>query len=283
MKSGIILLDKSIGMTSREADNRIGRLFSTHKVGHLGTLDPFASGLLLIAVNGGSKFLPYLNDEEKTYEASLLLGERSSTGDNEGEIIERKEVPILSESLVKEALLSFLGESLQLPPMSSAIKINGTPLYKLAHKGEEIERKKRLIKVYAIELLSIEGNAVSFRCTVSKGTYIRALGEDIASKLGTVGHLVSLRRTYIGEISVDKAIPIEEVNESSVLDPTPFLTSFFHLEVDEKASKMARDGRELDLKGEYPERLLLTHEGIALAVYAKKEGSIYKSERGLFL
>ena len=283
MKSGIILLDKSIGMTSREADNRVGRLFSTRKVGHLGTLDPFASGLLLIALNGGTKFLPYLDDEEKTYEASLLLGEKSSTGDKEGEIIERKEVPFLKESAIKEALLSFLGESLQLPPMYSAIKINGTPLYKLAHKGEEIERKKRIIKVHSIELLSIKEHTISFRCTVSKGTYIRVLGEDIASKLGTVGHLTSLRRTSVGAISVDKAVHLDEIEESSIVDPTPFLTSFPHLEVDMGTSKMAKDGRKLFLGGEYGEKLLLTHGGTALAIYTRIEGGFYKAERGLFL
>ncbi len=283
MKSGILLIDKDIGMTSREVDNKIGRIFKTHKVGHLGTLDPFASGLLIVALNGGSKFLPYISDDSKVYEATLSLGEKTSTGDLDGEIIERKDVPPLSEEKVKEALLSFLGESLQLPPMYSAIKINGTPLYKLAHKAEEIERKKRLINVYSLELLSMKDKEISFKAKVSAGTYIRTLGEDIALSLGTVGHLTSLRRTSIGSISVKEAIHLAEVSEPMVKEPTPFLSSYEHIEVEAKDVKAIKDGRVIDMKRDCGSKIILTYEGIALAVYAKKEGSVYKAERGLFL
>ncbi len=283
MKSGILLIDKDIGMTSREVDNKIGRIFKTHKVGHLGTLDPFASGLLIVALNGGSKFLPYISDDRKVYEATLSLGKKTSTGDLDGETIERKDVPPLSEGKVKEALLSFLGESLQLPPMYSAIKINGTPLYKLAHKGEEIERKKRLINVYSLELLSMKDKEISFKAKVSAGTYIRTLGEDIALSLGTVGHLTSLRRTSIGSISVKEAIHLAEVSEPMVKEPTPFISSYEHIEVEAKDVKAIKDGKSIDMKRDCGSKIILTYEGIALAVYAKKEGSVYKAERGLFL
>ncbi len=281
-KNGIILIDKSIGMTSREVDNKVGRLFSTHKVGHLGTLDPFASGLLIVALNGGTKFLPYLPDDKKTYIATLLLGKKSSTGDTEGEISEEQEVGEINEDKVKEALSSFLGESYQLPPLTSAIKVDGVPLYKYAHKGIEKERKKRLINVYDISLLSIVDKEISFKVTVSSGTYIRVLGEDIASKLGSVGYLTSLRRVAIGDISVEDAIKLEEVDESRVTDPTPFVTGYPHLEIDEVTMKMVKDGRTLDLKSDYGEKLLLVHKGSAIAIYSQKENSLYKAERGLF-
>lgn len=282
MKSGIILIDKDIGMTSREVDNRIGRLFSTRKVGHLGTLDPFASGLLLIAINGGTKFLPYLPDTKKTYEATLLLGEKTSSGDKDGEVIKRREIPSLSEEKVNEALSSFLGESYQLPPMSSAIKINGTPLYKLAHKGIEIERKKRPINVYAIELLSLEKDRISFCVTVSSGTYIRTLGEDIAAKLGSIGHLISLRRTAIGNISVSRAIKLDEAKEDEILDPTPFL-DYEQLEVEEDMVKSIRNGKAIELGEGHQDKLVLTYEKKAVAIYIRKEGNLYKAERGLFI
>ena len=138
---GLILIDKPEGMTSREVDNRIGRRFGTHKVGHLGTLDPFATGLLVVAVNRGTKFLPYILDGEKTYQAVLKLGQKNSSGDKTDPIIEEKEVPELDEKKIQDALASMLGKQLQTPPMTSAKKVDGVALYKQAHKGVEVERK----------------------------------------------------------------------------------------------------------------------------------------------
>ena len=172
MLDGIFLIDKEAGMTSRKVDNVLGKRYGTHAVGHLGTLDPFATGLLVVAINKGTKLLTYLNDGDKTYEATLLLGEKTSTGDLEGEVIEKKDVPNISKEKLDEVLRSFLGNSQQIPPKFSAIKVNGVPLYKSARAGKEVEVKPRDITIYSLKG-TIEGKTIRLKAKVSKGTYIR--------------------------------------------------------------------------------------------------------------
>ena len=212
MLDGIFLIDKEAGMTSRKVDNILGKRYGSHAVGHLGTLDPFATGLLIVAINKGTKLLTYLNDGDKTYEATLLLGEKTSTGDLEGEVIEKKDIPNISKEKLDEVLRSFLGNSLQIPPKFSAIKVNGVPLYKSARQGKEVEVKPRDITIYSLEG-TIEGKTIHLKAKVSKGTYIRTLGEDIAEKLGTVGHVTALRRTSIGDLSVNEAKKIDDLKD----------------------------------------------------------------------
>ena len=280
-KSGVILIDKEAGMTSRQIDNAIQKLFHTRKVGHLGTLDPFATGLLLVAVNKGTKFLPFFRDEEKTYEATLLLGKATSTGDKDGEITLCKEVPPLNEEILKKAFASFLGDSFQIPPMTSAIKINGTALYELARKGEEVKRDPRPITVFSLELLSFSPPFVTFRAKVSKGTYVRVLGEDIAKALGTVGHLVSLRRVEVGDLSVKEAIPLKEAGLESLQNPLPYLSHFPQIEIDEETLQKAKNGVALAFGSEEKE-VLLTYRGEGIAIYRRGEGGKFYSFRGLF-
>ncbi len=280
MQDGIILIDKEIGMTSRQVDNAIGRLFHTHHVGHLGTLDPFASGLLVVCLNKGGKFLPYLEGGRKTYRATLRLGTSTSTGDPTGQITETLPVKTYEKSEIEGVLVSFLGRSVQIPPMTSAIKIDGTALYKLAHKGEEIERKGREIEVHSISLDSYGGDEVSFTCGVSSGTYVRVLGEDIAKKLGTIGHLTSLRRTSVGKMDVKDAHKLEEVDEGKIIDPSGFV-ELPRQELNEQGYKMALNGMKLRFnRGE--ERLLVIYQGKAIAIYERMEEGRYKSIRGLF-
>ncbi len=282
MENGILLIDKPIGLTSRNVDNAIGHMFHTNRVGHLGTLDPFASGLLVVALNQGTKFLPFLPISPKTYLASLRLGEKTSTGDTDGEVVERSSIPSLNKVSIEKALSSFLGESYQMPPMTSAIKIDGVPLYKYAHRGEEKEREKRLIHVYKIELVSFDGTNLSFLVSVSSGTYIRVLGEDIASTLGTVGHLVSLRRLSIGNISLNDAKDLNSIKEGDVKDPTPYISEVPHFEIDPSLEKAIKDGKKISLLSDFGPRVLLTLGKKALAVYKKEGGLVYRSERGLF-
>ena len=279
MTAGLLLIDKGEGVTSRYVDNRIQRLFHTRKVGHLGTLDPFATGLLIVAVNEATKYLPFLPDEDKTYVASLRLGIKTSTGDKTGEQIETTVVPNLTKEKVVEALNTFLGESEQLPPMTSAIKVDGTALYKLAHKGEEIERKKRKIFVHEIGLLSMEGDMITFYAKVSKGTYMRVLGEDIAVCLGTVGYLESLRRTKVGDITLEKAIKLEDVKEEDLVNPADFVM-LPRIEVENEDLDKVRNGVRLSFSS-ISTHILLTHEGKGLAVYEKTEEGPYRCLRGL--
>lgn len=280
-KQGIVLLDKEAGMTSRKVDNVLQHRFLA-KVGHLGTLDPFATGLLIVGVGKGTKFFPYLDGSRKSYLASLSLGKKTSTGDPEGEVTETKEVPPLDASLVQKAMDSFLGEGEQLPPMTSAIKQNGVALYRLARKGEEVERKPRKVHIYSFQLLRLQNNAVDFLCEVSEGTYIRVLGEDLAEKLGTVGHLESLRRLSIGKIDLRYAKKLADLTEDDILDPTLFLTSYPHIELNESEAKDAYNGKPLDLKQDYGETVILTENGDAIAAYVRVERTTYRCQRGLF-
>lgn len=286
MKDGIILIDKEEGMTSRAVDNALGKKFGTRKIGHLGTLDPFATGLLILAINKGTKFLPYIDDSSKTYIASLKLGIKTSTGDRDGEEVIRKEIPPIDEEMIRKCFASFIGESYQTPPMTSAIKIDGVPLYKRAHKGEEIERKPRRIEVFSLDLLSFHEDNLLFSCTVSKGTYIRVLGEDIAEKLGTVGYLDNLRRMKISSFHVGNAKKIDEISEDDILEPTPFINALKHINVKENEVEKIKNGMSYASNIDHGEMILLCHEDKALAVYKKnhkKEGkTIYVSERGLF-
>ena len=278
MPDGLLFIDKTEGITSRRIDNLIQKKFNQKKVGHLGTLDPFATGLLVVSLGKGGKCLPYLSQSPKTYIASLQLGKKTSTGDKDGEVIEERKVEAITDETIKKVLESFLGKSMQLPPMTSAIKVEGKPLYELAHKGIEIERKPREIEVYSIKLLFRLGKQIDFIVSVSSGTYIRTLGEDIADRLGTIGHLIALRRIQVGNIDISKAKPIDEVEEADVIDPAPYI-DLPHLEIDEETVVKAKNGVKLDI--ELEGETLLTHQGKAIAVYAP-EGKAAISKRGLF-
>ena len=257
MENGIVLLDKDAGMSSRDVDDALEKLFQTKKVGHLGTLDPFATGLLVIGLNKGTKFLPYLDDSKKSYIATLKLGLHSSTGDPEGEITPGDPVPELTQEGIAEILTSFIGKSEQLPPMTSAIKVNGEALYKAAHRGEVVERKPRAIEVFSINLVSFAKDEIVFTTTVSRGTYIRVLGEDIAKALKTSGYLTSLRRLSIGDFRIDLAKKLSELTEKDLMDPTLFIHTMKHIEIDEADLAKVKNGAPMTLAQDYGEKVLL--------------------------
>ena len=183
MASGFILINKKEGVTSRSVDNKIQRLFHTRKVGHLGTLDPFASGLLIIAVDKGCKSLPFIDDSYKTYQAKLLLGKKTSSGDLTTEVIEEKDVPNFNINDVEKVFNSLLGESEQIPPMASAIHLNGDRLYDLHRKGIKADIPARKIFIKELKIIKISAKQVDFSVICSKGTYVRTLGEEIANRL----------------------------------------------------------------------------------------------------
>lgn len=282
MADGIVLIDKAEGMTSRAVDNALQHRFSTRRVGHLGTLDPFATGLLLLAVGKATKFLPYLNDGKKSYLARLKLGYRSSTGDPTGEIVKADCPSHFSAEQVRSALSSFLGKSMQVPPMQSAIKKDGVPLYRLAHRGESVERAPREIEVSRMELLRLEGDEVDFLAEVSKGTYIRVLGEDIAKRLGSEGYLLSLRRLSIGPYGLAGAKRLEEVGEGDLREPTPYVVDYPHVGLTDEESEKAKNGLPLDLGKDYGAEVLLTSHLVGIAIYERGAGTLYRAKRGLF-
>ena len=210
----IILVDKPAGMSSFGVVARVRRRLSVEaghkvKVGHTGTLDPFATGLLILLAGKATKMSNDFLKKDKTYEATICLGKTSSTGDPEGEITERSTAQPTREE-VENVVKSFIGEIEQKVPQFSAVKINGERAYKLARAGKDFETPTRKIKIYNIEILSYNYPELSIRCEVSSGTYIRTLGEDIGEKLGVGGYLTALRRTKIDKYSVEDAEKLPE-------------------------------------------------------------------------
>ncbi len=210
---GILLLDKPVGISSNGALQRVKRLYQAAKAGHTGSLDPLASGLLPICLGEATKFSSYLLNADKSYVTECKLGEVTTTGDAEGEVIKQRPVPAISEAQAKEVLESFLGDLEQLPPMFSAIKHQGQPLYKLAREGKEVERKPRQITIHELELLDMHGDRLRFRVRCSKGTYVRTLAEDIGEALGCGAHVTELRRVEVGDFSIDHASRLEQLEE----------------------------------------------------------------------
>ena len=207
--SGVFLLNKPLGVSSNGALQKVRWLFRAQKAGHTGALDPLASGLLPICLGEATKFSHYLLDSVKRYQTTIKMGHSTTTGDVEGEVFLEKEVPALTEEKIKEVLEKFVGDIQQIPPMYSALKKDGRPLYELARQGIEIEREARPIHIFAIELLSFTNDSITLDVTCSKGTYIRVLGEDIAQALNTYGHLTYLHRIQTGQFELIPNYTIE--------------------------------------------------------------------------
>ena len=211
---GIVLLNKSKGISSFKAINKLKWIIKSNKVGHAGTLDPIAEGLLIVMVNNATKFSDNLMKRDKEYFVELELGYETATYDTEGEITEKYEGEInISDERIFEVINSFTGEIIQIPPMYSAIKINGEKLYELARKGIEVERQARKIKIYSIREINIEQNKISFYAEVSSGTYIRSLVRDIGRKLGVYATMTRLVRTKIDKYSINESVSLEEIEK----------------------------------------------------------------------
>lgn len=212
---GILLVDKPGGITSHDVVDRVRRIFRMKKVGHAGTLDPMATGLMLILVGKATKVSQYLMSMDKEYTGTLKLGEETDSQDADGEVLVRKEVPDLSKDDVKSAMKGFLGDQYQTPPMFSAKKVDGQPLYKLARKGKTVPREPRVIHVSRYELTAFEPPEASFLVACSKGAYVRTLAHDLGQKLGCGAHLNVLRRTGVGKFRIEKADTLETLKELS--------------------------------------------------------------------
>ena len=211
---GIVLLNKSKGISSFKAINKLKWIIKSNKVGHAGTLDPIAEGLLIVMVNNATKFSDNLMKKDKEYFVELELGYETATYDTEGEVTEKYESEInISYEKIFEVINSFIGEIMQVPPMYSAIKINGEKLYELARKGIEVERQPRKVKIYSIREIDIEQNKISFYTEVSSGTYIRSLVRDIGRKLGVYATMTRLVRTKIDKYSMDESVSLEEIEK----------------------------------------------------------------------
>jgi tRNA pseudouridine55 synthase len=209
--NGILLLDKPTGMSSNAALQTVKRLFNASKAGHTGNLDPLATGLLPLCFGEATKISSFLLDSDKRYIGTCKLGVRTRTADSEGEVLETRPVGNLTEQRVKQILQGFIGQIEQIPPMHSAVKINGTPLYKLARQGKEIERKSRRVSIYKLEMLRLEGDELDIEVHCSKGTYVRTLAEEIGEALACGAHLSALRRTASGPFELEQAVTMPEL------------------------------------------------------------------------
>ena len=209
--NGILLLDKPSGMTSNEALQQVKRLYFARKAGHTGSLDPLASGMLPICLGEATKVSGFLLDADKQYWVRCRLGQRTATGDAEGEILETRPVPALDEARVEAVLDSFRGEIEQVPPMYSALKHEGQRLYKLARQGVEVERPPRKVRIHALELEDLQGDTLDIRVHCSKGTYVRTLAEDIGEALGCGAHVAALRRLAVGPYEAGQMVTMERL------------------------------------------------------------------------
>ncbi len=210
---GILLLDKPVGISSNAALQQVKRLFKAQKAGHTGSLDPLATGVLPICLGEATKITSYLLDADKKYQGIAKLGVRTNTADAEGDVLETRPVPVLSENTIEMALDSFRGEISQIPPMHSALKLNGKPLYELARQGIEVERKPRNITIFELKKLGFKQDELDIFVHCSKGTYIRTLVEDLGEILECGAHLQSLRRVAAGPFNINQTITLDKLTE----------------------------------------------------------------------
>lgn len=218
--NGIVIVDKPQGWTSQDVTARLRRVFDTRRIGHGGTLDPMATGVLPVFVGRATRGVEFFEHAGKTYETVLRLGITTDTEDITGTVLTRQPVSVTAEA-VEKTLEGFRGEILQVPPMYSALKVNGQKLYDLARKGKEVERQPRPVTIHELTLLCMEGTDVRLRVRCSKGTYIRTLCKDIGQVLGCGGTMAALRRTQAGEYTIDEAVPLETLLQ--VEDPGQYL------------------------------------------------------------
>ncbi len=211
--NGVLLFDKPLGVTSNGALQRVKRLYNANKAGHTGSLDPLASGLLPICMGEATKVSAFLLNADKRYHTEIRLGEKTSTGDAEGAVIQSRPVGKFSTVEVEKVLNRFRGVIEQIPPMHSAIKRQGQPLYKLAHQGIEVEREPRQVVIHSLELLELGADRMVIDVRCSKGTYIRTLADDIGEVLGCGAHVSALRRTGVGDFQVEHAVTIDRLED----------------------------------------------------------------------
>jgi tRNA pseudouridine55 synthase len=285
---GLLVVDKPEGITSLDVVREIKHRFGVKKAGHIGTLDPFATGVLPIVINEGTKLVPFLREGPKEYEVTLRLGEETNTDDWTGKVVMSKPWEGVQPEKVEALIHTFLGKIRQTPPMFSAIKMQGKPLYRLARKGIEVERKEREVEIYNIQMKEIELPLVHFKVSCSKGTYIRTLGRDIGRKIGCGAHLLRLRRIRSGPFTLGQAITWERLKDLSKPDAlhswlislSAALPSLPEMIGDEQLVKKVRFGKEMIVQDLSPQTLPAFEKGQWLKMSSPQEGlvAILKSE-----
>lgn len=284
---GLIIVDKPSGLTSHRVVQRVKSILNLYKAGHTGTLDPFATGVLVVGMNEGTKLAPFLREEQKAYEGILCLGVETDTQDSTGKILEEKPVRCSPEDIAA-AFHVFRGRISQTPPMYSALKQGGVPLYRLARAGKEVERRGREVEIFDLQIVGQEGPRVEFRVVCSKGTYVRTLARDIGAHLECGACLERLRRTRSGDFSLAEAVdlatlesaPVERVIAQWLIPPVRALGSLPTVTVSGAVAERVRHGRivtrgEVGAKNVPTEEGLvkiISHDGMLLAVAETRTG-----------
>lgn len=278
--NGILLVNKPQGITSFKLVEKVRRMLGNEKAGHTGTLDPLASGLMMLTIGKATKILPYIVSHTKEYEAVLKLGFSTDTLDITGTVTAEKEIVPFSESQVREALKGFLGKSQQLPPMYSAKKVNGRKLYEYARNNQKIERKPSDIEIYELELISISNDEIRFRTLCSAGTYVRTLCQDIATRLNNEGCMKELIRTGIDRYSLDESYTLEEIENGNyeLLNSYDVLRDYQYIEMDDLSDVL--NGKPLKLNCN-DDIVFITNNGSIIAAY-QLDGDVYRCKRGLW-
>lgn len=249
--NGIIIIDKPKGYTSHDVVAKAKKILNVKKVGHTGTLDPNATGVLPLLINKGTKFSKYLINHDKEYIVKLKLGIKTDTLDGEGKIIQEQKVDISKIDNIESKIKEFIGKQNQIPPMYSAIKVKGKKLYEYARKGEKVEIQPRQIEIYTIDLIKIyeKENEIDFKVSCSKGTYIRTLCESIAEKLGTIGYMKELKRTKVGNFYIENSIKIDELEEKTKQDISNYIITIEDLLCDKEKIVLKNNELEKFLNG----------------------------------
>ena len=269
MKNGLLVIDKPSGISSRDVVNKLCRTFNTRKIGHTGTLDPLATGCLVMAVGEALRVIEFINHDTKEYIATAKIGLLTDTLDVTGNIIKEEKCEISKDKLL-EVINSFKGKYIQEVPLFSSIKINGMRLYKYAREGKDIELPKREVEIFSIELLDVTADTFTFKCLVSKGTYIRSLIRDIGEKLGILCVMESLRRTKEGMFTIEEAVKLDDINEDTNLLPiNRIFSNYYQVVVDSFIEKKVINGRVLEDRYDKDEVLFKNQNDEVLAIYCK--------------
>ena len=288
--NGILLLDKPSGITSNKALQRVRSLIKAKKGGHTGSLDPFATGMLPLCFGEATKISHYLLNEKKTYSVEVKFGVSTSTGDLDGEITGSSKIKEYSEDQWKKILNEFKGKSEQIPPMYSALRYKGKRLYELARKGEIVDRAARKIQIFSIKLIDLSKDTINFEVTCSKGTYIRVLAEDIAKKLGMLGHVSQLRRKSVGNFFESKMVKLS-ILEDLAQNNNPAISDYF-ITIDEALTEFSvvslndlqsskfRNGQQLEFDGHFDDNVkVYDHNNNLVGIAYKKNKNTLAPKR----
>lgn len=253
MKAGIVIINKEEGWTSQNVVSKVKKILQVKKAGHIGTLDPLATGVLPVLIGDATKLSKYLIEHDKTYLATLQLGQKTDTGDEEGHVIKKVEVGTLDEEKIEHVFRQMQGKQKQAPHPYSAVKINGKKLYEYARAGEKVEIPQREIEINSLKLLALDDlkKQISFEVSCSKGTYIRVLCEDIAEKLGTVGFMKFLQRTKVDKFKIEDSVKLEELREKDIISVEKLCEKEYEtIELEERKLELFLNGVMLTVHGE---------------------------------